>query len=233
MIGILHSYIQHSSQSGPFETNQNMSHLSSKLSSDSHLKSGVKAKIFTVTYKANFYKTYNCQRRQWHPTPVHLPGKSHGWRSLVGCSPWGRKESGMTERLHFHFSLPCIGDGNDNPLQCSCLENPRGGGAWWAAIYGFTQSRTRLKRLSIAQGQRLILSPNSLPQPSPAAQALQVCFSFTGFLAVSKTCQPHLWQDFALGSSLCLVCLSPRYTSGSSLTSSRPNVTFSVRFPPG
>ena len=63
-------------------------------------------------------------RRQWHPTPV-LPGKSHGWRSLVGCSPWGREESEMTERFHFHFSLSCIGEGNGNPLQCSCLENPR------------------------------------------------------------------------------------------------------------
>ena len=80
--------------------------------------------------------------------PVLLPGKSHGWRSLVGCSPWGRQELGMTERLHFHFSLSCIGEGNGNPLQCSCLENPRDGGAWWAAVYGVTQSRTRLKRLS-------------------------------------------------------------------------------------
>ena len=80
--------------------------------------------------------------------PVLLPGKSHGWRSLVGCSPWGRKESDTTERLHFQFSLSCIGEGNGNPLQCSCLENPRDGGAWWAAVYGVAQSRTRLKRLS-------------------------------------------------------------------------------------
>ena len=84
-------------------------------------------------------------RRQWQPTPVLLPGKSHGWRSLVGCSPWGRWESDMTERLHFHFSLSCIGVGNGNLLRCSCLENPRDGGAWWAAIYGVTQSWTRLK----------------------------------------------------------------------------------------
>ena len=54
----------------------------------------------------------------------------------------------MTERLHFHFSLSCIGEGNGNPLQCSCLENPRDGVAWWAAVYGVAQSRTRLKRLS-------------------------------------------------------------------------------------
>ena len=60
---------------------------------------------------------------------VFLPGKSHGQRSLVGCSPWGLEELDMTERLHFHFSLSCIGEGNGNPLQCSCLENPRDGGA--------------------------------------------------------------------------------------------------------
>ena len=87
-------------------------------------------------------------RRQWHPTPVLLPGKSHGWRSLVGCSPWGHEESDTAERLHFHFSLSCIGEGNGNPLQGSCVENPRDGGAWWAAIYGVAQSQTRLNRLS-------------------------------------------------------------------------------------
>ena len=88
------------------------------------------------------------RRRQWHPTPVLLSGKSHGWGSLVGCSPWGREELDTTERLHFDFSLSCIGEGNGNPLQCSCLENPRGGEAWWAAVSGVTQSWTRLKRLS-------------------------------------------------------------------------------------
>ena len=88
------------------------------------------------------------RRRQWHPTPVLLPGKFHGWRSLVGCSPWGREESDTTERIHFHFSLSCIGEGNGNPLQCSCLENPRDSRAWWAAVYGVAQSRTQLKRLS-------------------------------------------------------------------------------------
>ena len=122
-----------------------------------------------------------------------MPGKSHGRRSLVGCSPWGREESDMTEHLHFPFSLSCIGEGNGNPpstlawkipwmeepgmlqslgslrvghdwatslslscigegngnpLQYSCLENPRDGRAWWAAIYGVSQSQTQLKRLS-------------------------------------------------------------------------------------
>ena len=85
---------------------------------------------------------------EWHPTPVLLPGKSHGWKSLEGCSPWSRWGSDTTERLHFHFSLSCIGEGNGNPLQCSCLENLRDGGASWAAVYGVTQSRTRLKWLS-------------------------------------------------------------------------------------
>ena len=76
------------------------------------------------------------RRRQWQPTPVLLPGKSHRWRSLVGCSPWGHEESDTTYRLHFHFSLSCIGEGNGNPLQCSCLENPRDGGAWWLPSVG-------------------------------------------------------------------------------------------------
>ena len=102
--------------------------------------------LMTFQYiNIEFEGVYTCL---WHPTPVLLPGKSHGLRSLVGCSPWGREESDTTERLHFHFSLSCIGEGNGNPLQCSCLENPRDGGAWWAAVYGVTQSRTRLKRLS-------------------------------------------------------------------------------------
>ena len=86
--------------------------------------------------------------RQWHPTPVLFLGKSHRRRSVVGCSPWGCEELDTTEWLPFHFSLSCIGEGNGNPLQCSCLENPRDGGAWWAAVYGVTQSQTRLKRLS-------------------------------------------------------------------------------------
>ena len=62
----------------------------------------------------------------------------------MGCSPWGRKELDMTERLPVHFSLSCIGEGHGNPLQCSCLEDPRDGGAWWAAAYGVAQGRTGL-----------------------------------------------------------------------------------------
>ena len=101
--------------------------------------------LATKTTMCVMYTFYCCA---WHPTPVLLPGKSHGRRSLVCCSPWGHKESDTTERLHFHFSFSCIGEGNGNPLQCFCLENPKDGGAWWAAVYGVAQSQTRLKRLS-------------------------------------------------------------------------------------
>ena len=78
----------------------------------------------------------------------------------MGCSPWGREEWDMTKWLHFHFSLSCIGEGNGNPLQCSCLENPRDGGGWWAAVYGVSQSRTRLKRLSRSRQREKMKYPN-------------------------------------------------------------------------
>ena len=87
--------------------------------------------LFWVEYFLEFLfniSIFLLWRRQWHPTPVFLPGKSHGLRSLVGCSPWGCTESDTTEQLHFHFSLSSIGEVNGNPLQCSCLENPRDGG---------------------------------------------------------------------------------------------------------
>ena len=77
-----------------------------------------------------------------------LAWESHGWRSMVGYSLWGLEEWDKTEQLHFHFSLSCTGEGNGNPLQYSCLENPRDGGAWWAAIYRVSQSGTRLTWLS-------------------------------------------------------------------------------------
>ena len=99
---------------------------------------------------------------QWPPTAVLLPGKSHGWRSLVGYSPWGREESDTTERLHFRFSLSCTGEGNGNPLQCSCLENPRDGGAWWAAVSGVAQFGHDWSDLAAAAVWPLILEPNSM-----------------------------------------------------------------------
>ena len=99
--------------------------------------------------------------------PGNSPEKAMAPHSstLAWKTPWmeeprrlqsmGLLESDTTERLHFHFSLSCIGEGNGNPLQCSCLENPRDGGSWWAAIYGVTQSRTRLKRLSSSSREQL------------------------------------------------------------------------------
>jgi len=85
---------------------------------------------------------------KWQPTPVLLPGKSHGWRSLISYSLWGQEGSDTTEWLHVHFSLSCIGEGNGNPLQCSYLENPGEIGAWWAAVYGAAQSWTWLEQFS-------------------------------------------------------------------------------------
>ena len=73
----------------------------------------------------------------------------------MGYSPGGLEELDTTKRLHFYFSLSCTGEGNGNPLQCSCLENPRNGGAWWAAVYGVAQSQTRLKRLSSSRDEKI------------------------------------------------------------------------------
>ena len=84
------------------------------------------------------------------------PGRLH---------PWGWDELDTTEQLHLHFSLSCIGEGNGNPFQCSCLENPKDGGAWWAAIYGVAQSRTQLKQFS-SSSSRIISSVQSLSCPT-------------------------------------------------------------------
>ena len=94
----------------------------------------------------------------------------------MGCSPWGHEELDTTERLHFHFSLSCIGEGNGKPLQCSCLENPRDRGAWWAAVYGVAQSQKRLKRLSSSSSR--VLFPENLPMPT--------------MIILSKTNKKHL-----------------------------------------
>ena len=115
------------------------------------------------------YTSVYIRRGQWHPTPVLLPGKSHGRRSLGGCSPWGREESDTTERLHFPFSLSCTGEGNGSPLQCFCLENPSDGRAWQATVYGVTQSWTRLKQLSSSSNQK------------HCSQGVPVILSFKGF----------------------------------------------------
>ena len=93
---------------------------------------------------------------KWQPTPVFLPGESRGQRSLVGCCPWGSQSRTRLKRLSMHA---CIGEGNGNPLQCSCLENPRDRGAWWVAVYGVAQGWTRPKRLSSSSS---ILTPKPL-----------------------------------------------------------------------
>ena len=97
-------------------------------------------------------------RKQWHSTPVLLPGKSHGRRSLVGCSPWSREESARLSDFTFPFHFHAL-EKEMATHSCSCLENPRDGGAWWAAICGVAQSRTRLKRLS---------SSSSIPISGPS-----------------------------------------------------------------
>jgi len=154
-------------------------------------------------YLASFTILYpQLQRRPWHPTPVLLPGKSHGRRSLVGCSLWSLEELDTTERLHFLFSLSCIGEGNGNPLQCSCLENPRDGGAWWAAIYGVAQSWTRLKRL--------------IKQASKSSAQFRCS-------VVSDSLQPHGLQH------ACILTLS--FVSGVHFLSSLPHIDFEVLYP--
>ena len=114
----------------------------------------------------------NSWRRKWQPTPIFLPGKSHGWRSLVGGSPWGRTELDTTERLHFHFSLSCIGERNGNLLQCSCLENPRDGEAWWAAVYGVAQCNGGAEASKAPVRSHTLLQP-APPRGSKASFSLQ------------------------------------------------------------
>ena len=98
--------------------------------------------------------------------------KSHGQRSLVGCSPWGHEESDTTERLHFHFSLSCIGEGNGNPLQCSCLESPGDGGSWWAAVYGVTQSQTQLTEVKLLQLSLTLCDPMDCNLPGSSVYGI-------------------------------------------------------------
>ena len=117
----------------------------------------------------------------------------------MGCSPWGHEESDAAERLHFHSSLSCIGEGNGNPLQCSCLENPRDGGAWWAAVCGVSQSWTRLKRLSSSNGHCGAGCPHTSPSP--------MCFLLPGhyyvpLLRAEDTSSPvigELWSSDQTG----------------------------------
>ena len=140
------------------------------------------------------YKSmYIIWRRQWHPTPVLLPRKSHGRRSLVGCSPWGCEESDTTEQIHFHFSLSCIGEGNGNPLQCSCLENPRDREAWWADVYGAAQSRTQLKRLS--SSMYIIITERILKSKHQNVNCNEIVSTFILFICTVYF-QQWIWIGF-------------------------------------
>ena len=130
-------------------------------------------------------------------------GCTHGQRSLGGCSPWGREESDMTERLHFHFSLSCIGEGNGNPLQCSCLENPKqDGGAWWAAVNGVAQSRTRLKRLSSSSMEYSVIFFVVIVQLLSCARLLITPWSAAGQAPLSSTVSQSLLKFMSIESVL-------------------------------
>ena len=101
--------------------------------------------VKSLTRLSDFPFTFHFHALEKAMTTHSIVGESRGRGSLVGYRLWGHTELDTTERLLFHFSLSCIGEGNGNPLQHSCLENPRDRGAWWATVYGVTQSRTPLK----------------------------------------------------------------------------------------
>ena len=119
----------------------------------------------------------------------------------MGYSPWGGQESDTTERLHFRFSLSCIGEGNGNPLQCSCLENPMDGGAWWAAVYGVAQGWTRLKQLSSSSSSAQI-DPGNRGRLADKMLSLQGLFLWgAGVLSLIR----RIWRStgtFRSGESL-------------------------------
>ena len=103
-------------------------------------------------------------------------------------NPWDRWGSDTTEWLHFHFSLSCMGEGNGNPLQYSCLETPRDGGAWWAAVYGVAQSRTRLKRLSSSSSISFPWRKKPLPRCLKGPKWLTSCFFYDFISYYSSSC---------------------------------------------
>ena len=131
----------------------------------------------------------------------------------------------MTEGLHFHFSLSCIGEGNGSPLQCSCLENPRDGGAWWAAVYGVTQSWTQLKQLSSSSSICLkifewfssvqLLSRIRLFRPHESQHARLLCAWDSPGKNTGVGCHAFLQGIFPIQGSnphlLCLLCWQAGY----------------------
>ena len=111
-----------------------------------------------------------------------------------GMQSMGGYESDMTEWLHFHFALSCIGEGNGNPLQCSCLENPRDGGAWWVAVYGVAQSQTQLKRLSSSSRSSSSIHTwaHTLPTFKEITRIFKTIRLNFSFLVLPFTCLPSV-----------------------------------------
>ena len=130
----------------------------------------------------------------------------------VGCSPSGRYESDMTERLHFHFSLSRIGEGNGNPLQCSCLENPRDRGAWWAAVCGVTQGQTLLKWFSSSIVINFLVLSLFYKSNNIINMYCKFCFSLTSYLQVFK-----VYSSFLLSTALFLKFILQKFDSDSFL----------------
>ena len=178
---------------------------------------------WTLLLLSNYLPSIIHKRRQWQPTTVLLPAKSHGWRSLVGCSPWGLEEPDRTKRLCFHFSLSCIGGGNGNPLQYFYLENPRNRGAWWVAVYGVAQSQTRLKWFSTSSIHKHTLSVVISFYSSVSSNAISVQFSHS---VMSNSLQPCGLQHARLPYPL----PTPEACSHSCLSSlwCHPTISFSV-----
>ena len=117
-------------------------------------------------------------RRTWQPTSVLLPEKSHGWRGPGGLQSMRSRRVRQDWATSLSLSLSCIGAGNGNPLQCSCLEKPRDRGAWWAAVYGVAQSRTRLKRLRDRKSTRLNSSHRHTSRMPSSACALPIFYCY-------------------------------------------------------
>ena len=170
--------------------------------------------------------------------------KPHGWKSLVGYSPWGHEESDTTERPHFHFSFSCIGEGNG---KYSCLENPRDGRAWWAVVYGVAQSRTRLKRLSSSSSSISLESQpvvclwpaqlNMMGQAPPASSLLPRLHLYSPPLGTSTPATRASSVGLHHSSEAGFCTWYPLYLQSSSQETQMPNshllsnVTFLVRSP--
>ena len=129
----------------------------------------------------------------------------------------------MTQWLYFHFSLSCIGEGNGNPLQCSCLENPRDGGAWWAAVYGVAQSRTWLKRLSGSSSSRLRLAffqqSAAVSFPVPHLQGDMLLVMLTSVTWLRSEPYKFKWANFFWNPIVLFVIYRQQTLSSVSLTS--------------